>query len=150
MSQSRSQLEPRVRSDQTDSFRERYMRLAGPNTARRFLQHCQDYIDCVSREAELREQGEVLDINSFTDLRRENSAIRLCFGLFEYVLGIDLPQEVFDDPTFMEVYWAAADLVCWANVSKMLLRRVIATYRISRMCIHTTWSSARVTAGTTS
>lgn len=104
-----------VLSKITHDFRERYMRLAGPNTARRFLQHCQDYIDCVSREAELREQGEVLDINSFTDLRRENSAIRLCFGLFEYVLGIDLPQEVFDDPTFMEVYWAAADLVCWAN-----------------------------------
>ena len=97
-------------------FRARYFKLAGPETSRRFLKHCADYIECVSKEAELRERGEVLDIESFTHLRRENSAIRLCFGLFEYVLGIDLPQEVFDDPTFMEAYWAAADLVCWANV----------------------------------
>jgi hypothetical protein len=97
-------------------FRVRFSRLAGPNTARRFLEHCENYIDCVAREAELRERGEVLDIDSFTTLRRENSAIRLCFGLFEYVLGIELPQEVFEDPTFMDIYWTAADMVCWANV----------------------------------
>lgn len=101
------------------------MSLAGPNTARRFLKHCDDYIECVSREAELREQGEVLDLASFIDLRRENSAIRLCFGLFEYVLGLDLPQEVFDDPTFMEAYWAAADMVCWANVSSLFPSTII-------------------------
>ncbi|THV01906.1 terpenoid synthase [Dendrothele bispora CBS 962.96] len=96
-------------------FRQRYFRLAGPRTSRRFLKHCKDYIECVAKEAELRERGQVLDLESFTLLRRENSAIRLCFGLFEYVLGIDLPQEVFDDPVFMEAYWAATDLVCWAN-----------------------------------
>ncbi|KAF8920212.1 isoprenoid synthase domain-containing protein [Mucidula mucida] len=99
----------------THDFRRRYMRLAGPNTARRFLVHCRDYIDAVSREAELRESGDVLDVASFTDLRRENSAIRLCFALFEYTLGIDLPHCVFEDPVFESVYWAAADLVCWAN-----------------------------------
>ncbi|THV02877.1 terpenoid synthase [Dendrothele bispora CBS 962.96] len=99
----------------TREFRARYFKLAGPGTSRRFLQHCADYIECVSREAELRERGEVLSVESFTPLRRENSAIRLCFGLFEYVLGIDLPEEVFDCPVFMEAYWAAADLVCWAN-----------------------------------
>ncbi|KAJ3756329.1 isoprenoid synthase domain-containing protein [Lentinula raphanica] len=99
----------------TKDFRKRFMSSAGPNAARRFLIHCTDYIECVSKEAELREQDEVLDLASFIDLRRENSAIRLCFGLFEYALGLDLPQEVFDDPTFMDAYWAAADMVCWAN-----------------------------------
>lgn len=93
------------------------MSSAGPKSAKRFLQHCDRYIECVSREAELREHGEVLDLEAFIPLRRENSAVRLCFGLFEYVLGLDLPQEVFDDATFMEAYWAAADMICWANVS---------------------------------
>lgn len=95
------------------SFRKR---LVGPGSLRRFLRHCVDYIDCVSREAELREQKVVLDFASYTALRRENSAIRLCFGLFEYALGIDLPDKVFENPNFMSVYWAAADLVCWSNV----------------------------------
>jgi hypothetical protein len=106
-----------IRSECVFSFRARYFRLAGPNTARRFLEHCKDYIDCVATEAELRERGEILDVESFIALRRENSAIRLCFGLFEYVLGIDLPDFIFRDPVFQEVYWAAADMVCWANVS---------------------------------
>ncbi|KAF5369039.1 hypothetical protein D9758_003091 [Tetrapyrgos nigripes] len=99
----------------TRDFRARYLDLAGPETTRRFFVHCEKYVECVTKEAELRERGQVLDFASFTYLRRENSAIRLCFGLFEYTLGFDLPQRVFDDPVFMEAYWAAADLVCWAN-----------------------------------
>jgi hypothetical protein len=75
----------------------------------------------VAREAEYRERGEVLDMESFKHLRRENSAIRLCFGLFEYSLGIDLPDEVFENPVFESLYWAAADMVCWANVCLLLL-----------------------------
>ena len=70
----------------------------------------------MSLEAEYRERGEILDMESFKHLRRENSAIRLCFGLFEYSLGIDLPDEVFQHPIFERLYWAAADMVCWANV----------------------------------
>ncbi|KAF5392278.1 hypothetical protein D9757_001488 [Collybiopsis confluens] len=99
----------------TKDFRTRYFSSAGPSTTRRFLEHCANYIECVSVEAELREREEVLGLDAFTHLRRENSAIRLCFGLFEYALGLDLPQKVFEDPTFMDAYFAAADMVCWAN-----------------------------------
>jgi hypothetical protein len=99
----------------TGEFRERLTHTTGPRSFRRFLKHSEDYIECVSREAEYRERGEVLDMESFKHLRRENSAIRLCFGLFEYSLGIDLPDEVFQHPIFERLYWAAADMVCWAN-----------------------------------
>ncbi|KAI0261488.1 terpenoid synthase [Gloeopeniophorella convolvens] len=99
----------------TGEFRERLTRTSGPCSFRRFLKHCEDYIDGVGREAEYRERGEVLDMESFKHLRRENSAIRLCFGLFEFSLGIDLPDEVFENPVFQNLYWAAADMVCWAN-----------------------------------
>ncbi|KAJ8520197.1 hypothetical protein ONZ45_g2998 [Pleurotus djamor] len=99
----------------TKDFRKRYFRLAGPQSSRRFLKHCEDYINAVSIEAELRERGEVLDIEPFTTLRRENSAIRLCFGLFEYALGIDLPDEVFQNQAFMDMHFAAVDMVSWSN-----------------------------------
>ncbi|KAI0058770.1 terpenoid synthase [Artomyces pyxidatus] len=99
----------------TKEFRTRLLRTSGPCSFRRFLQHSEDYINCVAKEAEYRERGEVLDMDSFRDLRRENSAIRLCFGLFEFSLGIDLPDEVFENPIFSSLYWAAADMVCWAN-----------------------------------
>nr|BCX55497.1 sesquiterpene synthase [Phanerodontia chrysosporium] len=99
----------------TREFRARFMQYAGPNCARRFLVHCKDYVEAVAREAELRETGEILDVEAFKHLRRENSAIRLCFGLFEFALGVDLPDAVFEDETFTKLYWAAADMVCWAN-----------------------------------
>ncbi|EMD34166.1 hypothetical protein CERSUDRAFT_98094 [Gelatoporia subvermispora B] len=99
----------------TKEFRTRFLKYAGPGCHRRFLKHCEDYVEAVAKEAEYRECGLVLDTASFRDLRRENSAIRLCFGLFEFALGIDLPDTVFEDPVFMGLYWAAADMVCWAN-----------------------------------
>ena len=102
-------------------FKQRLLEYAGPRCYRRFLIHCVDYVNAVAREAELREQGEVLDIAAFQTLRRENSAIRLCFGLFEFVLGVDLPDAVFQDEHFMTLYWAAADMVCWSNVSFPML-----------------------------
>nr|BDI63091.1 sesquiterpene synthase [Auriscalpium vulgare] len=99
----------------TKEFRARLLGSCGPRSFARFLRHSEDYINCVALEAEYRERGEVLDMEAFKHLRRENSAIRLCFGLFEFSLGIDLPDEVFQETTFSSIYWAAADMVCWAN-----------------------------------
>ncbi|KAH8831311.1 isoprenoid synthase domain-containing protein [Flagelloscypha sp. PMI_526] len=99
----------------TKDYRTRLLRRIGPNSARRFMKMCEDYINAVSREAKLRESGEILDLKPYIHLRRENSAVRLCFGLYEMCLGLDLPHYVFEDPSFMTVYFAACDHVCWAN-----------------------------------
>ncbi|KAF9000618.1 isoprenoid synthase domain-containing protein [Cyathus striatus] len=99
----------------TKDFRARFVRLAGPNNTRRFVELCEAYTNCVGREAELREQGKVLDLTSFIPLRRNNSAVLLCFSLVEYILGIDLPDKAYEDSDFMDAYWAAADFVCWSN-----------------------------------
>ncbi|EAU85540.1 hypothetical protein CC1G_06441 [Coprinopsis cinerea okayama7 len=99
----------------THEFRERFVRLAGPKTVRRFADLCESYTDCVAREAELRERNQVLGLNDFIALRRQNSAVLLCYSLVEYILGIDLDDEVYEDPTFAKAYWAACDFVCWAN-----------------------------------
>lgn len=102
-------------------FRARLLTSMGPQSFCRFLKVNENYIDCVAREAEYRERGELLDMESFKPLRRENSAVRCTFGLIEFTLGIDLPDVVFEDATFMKTYWAALDMVWLANVSRWSL-----------------------------
>ena len=110
---------PNITSDRSpERFRARLTTAIKPRTFRRFLEHCDAYIDSVVQEAGLRDHGEVLELEEYVHLRRENSAVRVCFGMISYSLGIDLPEEVFEDSTFQEVYFSAVDMVCWANVSK--------------------------------
>lgn len=97
-------------------FRARFMRLVNPNTSRRFFLHWKYYLDGTSKEAELRERKEVLNLTDFTPLRRENSALRVVFELAEYALGLDIPDEVFENEFFQSIYFAAIDMVCWSNV----------------------------------
>ncbi|TFK69425.1 terpenoid synthase [Pluteus cervinus] len=99
----------------TKEFRNRLSSQSKPNAIRRFLKHGESYILGVIREAELRERGEVLGVEDFQILRRENSAVRVCFDLAECMGGLDLPDEVFQDPAFSEIYFAAMDMVCWSN-----------------------------------
>ncbi|KAF8968015.1 isoprenoid synthase domain-containing protein [Flammula alnicola] len=99
----------------TKEFRARFRRLAGPRNVKRWEDLCVAYTTCVAREAELRERQEVLDLESFIPLRRNNSAVLLCFSLVEHILGIDLDDEVYEDENFLNAYWAACDHVCWAN-----------------------------------
>lgn len=117
---------------------------------RRLVQSCAAYIDAVCREADLRERGEILCLEEYRMLRRENIALRLCFSLFEYCFGFDLPDEVFSDPTFLRIFYGAVDTIALANVSKPKYppksRPSILTVRHSRMSTPTTWSKrARAT-----
>ncbi|EJD00897.1 terpenoid synthase [Fomitiporia mediterranea MF3/22] len=100
------------------SFTKDYMnRLSNISEAvrERFISHCISYIDATATEARLRADNEVLSIEEYTKLRRENGGVRTCFDLIEAVLGITLPAEVFDDPNFMRIYFAAVDMICWSN-----------------------------------
>ena len=107
------------------SFRARFVQLAGPNNLHRFVKLCGEYTRCVTREAELREAGEVLSMQEYIPLRRNNSAVLLCLALNEYILGIDLPQDIYENPVFMKAYWAACDHVCWANVSFWTQKKLV-------------------------
>lgn len=88
-----------------------------PNSTKRFLSVFSSYLNAVAQEAEGREQNIVLDIDEFIVARRENSAIRTFFSVCEIANNIDLPDVVFEHPVFLNCYWAAADMVCHANVS---------------------------------
>jgi len=96
-------------------FHQRHISKAGPHSARRFIDNMCSYVETVGKEAELREKNEVLDIPGYVALRRETGAVRPCFDLVEYCLGLDLPAYVHDDPVFNSGYNAAMDLVSWAN-----------------------------------
>ena len=88
-----------------------------PGFRRRFMKSQSSYVYAFTREAELRVRGEVLNLDDYIRIRRENAAIRPCFDLMEWGLGFSLPDEVFEDEAFQRVYWAGIDMVCWANVS---------------------------------
>lgn len=80
------------------------------------MKHCKAYIDAVAREADLRVHGVILDLDAYVALRRENSAVRFCHELASGTLNVDLPDEVVEHPTFLQMHLAAVDMVCWANV----------------------------------
>ena len=56
-------------------------------------------------------------MEDYTPMRRHASAAPLSLCLVEYILGIDLDHEVYEDKNFRDAYWAACDHICWANVS---------------------------------
>ncbi|KAI5122531.1 hypothetical protein M0805_005258 [Coniferiporia weirii] len=46
---------------------------------------------------------------------RENGAVKPAFDMIECCLGIELPDEVIEDPTFKQLYNTALDIILWAN-----------------------------------
>ncbi|KAH7906978.1 terpenoid synthase [Hygrophoropsis aurantiaca] len=99
----------------TKDFRIRFVEQLGPRSAKRFMTHAQDYIDAFVIEAELRDKGKILDLASYPTLRRNNSANHISFDFAEFGLEIDLPDELFQDTTFMQIYYAASDMIWWSN-----------------------------------
>jgi hypothetical protein len=89
-----------------------------PGFRQRFLKTFSSYVYAFTREAELRAQGEVLSLDDYIRIRRDNAAVRTCFDLMEWAHGFSLPDEVFEDEAFQQVYWAGIDMVCWSNVGR--------------------------------
>jgi len=102
-------------SNMTEEFRKRLVSNMGPACWNRYLMHCEKYMNAFTKEAEYREKNVILGVESYQVLRRENSAVRTCFGLFGHTLGLDLPDEVFNHPVFLGMHLDAVDMVCWSN-----------------------------------
>ncbi|EJD45635.1 terpenoid synthase [Auricularia subglabra TFB-10046 SS5] len=82
---------------------------------KRFATRCEAYYQATTTEAGLRERGEVLKLEAYEHLRRENSAVRACLAIMEFALGLDIPDHVYDNEHFSAVYWAVVDMVCWVS-----------------------------------
>ena len=131
------------------SFMTRFAQMSpSPKCLARFKSAITDYILAVSEEAELRDNDRVLSIESYFLLRRENSAVRPCFGLFEFIHKTELPDAVFEDTVFQRIYRNGVDLVWIANV-RFLLVFIRDLYRhltdgTARTCSRTKWSATKI------
>ena len=93
------------------------MNTASATARERFIDTFDRYLDATVREAENREQGTVLGLKDFMELRRGNSGVEVAFALIECILSIDLQPEVFDHPTLSRLRNLIGNMLFAANVS---------------------------------
>ena len=104
----------------TSSYRARFFKSTGPILQRRLLKDWEATFKAFPKELEVRESKEVLSIKEYTLIRRDNCALRMGFTHIEYALGIELPDEIYENPVFNEMCLAALDMAWLLNVSTLL------------------------------
>lgn len=92
------------------------MSKAAPLCRKRFTQHCAEYFSTVVDEVKLRSKDVVYEVEEYILHRRSNGGVKPCFDLFEYVMGFELPEDVFEDNKFVTCVDSANDMICVANV----------------------------------
>lgn len=65
-------------------------------------------------------QGYVPDLESYIEMRRNTGCCKPCFQLLEYVCGLNLPDEVIEDPIIQSLEEAANDYITWSNVRHIM------------------------------
>lgn len=79
------------------------------------------YAYAALRQVANREACQFVDIDSYIVFRRDLSAIRASWAMLEFVLGLDLPEDVVYHPAVRNLDILAGDLVSWCNVRYILL-----------------------------
>ncbi|KAG9014251.1 hypothetical protein FRB94_013561 [Tulasnella sp. JGI-2019a] len=97
------------------SFWERASATASEGTQRRFVETCQLYVNAIYQQVVNRRHDQIPTFESFIQLRRDTSAVKLVFSLIEYSLNLTLPDAVFDDPIIKSLEQGANDILTWAN-----------------------------------
>ena len=97
-------------------FRER-LEPASATARQRFIDTFDHYLDATVREAENREQGTILSLSDYLELRRGNSGVYPAYATLECSLLIDLQPEVFYHPALWNLTKIAGDMLFTANVS---------------------------------
>ena len=67
-------------------------------------------------QARDRAAGTIPDLEDYIAVRRDTSGCKPCWALIEYANGLDLPDEVMEDPIIQSLSEATNDLVSWSNV----------------------------------
>ncbi|KAG8995769.1 hypothetical protein FRB94_011659 [Tulasnella sp. JGI-2019a] len=86
-----------------------------PGTRRRFLEYTDHYCRAVHEQVTNRSKDIIMDVESFTRMRRDTGALKICFVMGEFGLGTDIPDEVFDHPLVKTMENCANDIVVLAN-----------------------------------
>ncbi|TFY74596.1 hypothetical protein EWM64_g9415 [Hericium alpestre] len=96
-------------------FWSRCIRDARPGVQARFKESMRLFFDAVERQARDRAAGDVPDLESYIEVRRDTSGCKPVFDLIEYSLGFELPAEVITHPVVVALNQGANDLVTWSN-----------------------------------
>ncbi|KAL4267704.1 Alpha-muurolene synthase [Pleurotus pulmonarius] len=88
---------------------------AGPGVQARFKESLELFFEAVNVQARARDAGEVQDLESYIDVRRDTSGCKPVFDLIEYAMGFDLPEEVVTNPIIKALNQGTNDLVTWSN-----------------------------------
>ncbi|KAG8900686.1 hypothetical protein FRC00_011755 [Tulasnella sp. 408] len=86
-----------------------------PGTQRRFLEYMDHYCRAVLEQVTNRSKNHIMDVESFTRMRRDTGALKICFVMGEFGLGLDLPDEVFEHPLIQTMENCSNDIVVLAN-----------------------------------
>ena len=109
--------------DTSFRFIERFT-TASATARQRFIDTFDHYLDATVREAENREQGTILALDDYLELRRGNSGVYPAYAVIECILSIDLQPEVFNHPALWNLTKIAGDMLFIANVSSKILLKV--------------------------
>ncbi len=118
----------------------------------RFKESLQLFFEAVNVQARARDAGEVPDLESYIDVRRDTSGCKPVFDLIEYAMDFELPEEVVNHPVIKALNQGTNDLVTWSNVSCALrppsLASYLTPYSHGRTSFHITWNRLKVTRTT--
>ncbi|EGN97723.1 hypothetical protein SERLA73DRAFT_92947 [Serpula lacrymans var. lacrymans S7.3] len=62
-----------------------------------------------------RNRGVVPDLETYIELRRDSSGLKVVFDMIEYTHGFILPEDVVDDPTFRKMVENACNVIAWSE-----------------------------------
>jgi len=102
-------------SEMAGDFWSRAMPIAAPGVQRRFLKTFEKYMRAVVEEADLRQSGTILDLESYIALRRDTSGCQACWAMIEYGNSLEIPDEVMDYPLLRRLGETTNDYVMLAN-----------------------------------
>ncbi|KAG8730140.1 hypothetical protein FRC12_020472 [Ceratobasidium sp. 428] len=97
------------------SFFNRMRANSTPGTIKRFVDSAYLYTQAILQQTVNRSVDDVPTVEEFIQLRRDTSAVKMVFAVLEYSLGLDLPDEVHNDPIVAELALAGNDILTWAN-----------------------------------
>jgi len=84
-------------------------------TVQRMIKAFDMYTQATLQQTTNRSVDKVPSIQDYIQIRRDTSAVKIGFAVLEYSLGLNFPDEVFDDPVMAELWLAGNDLLTWAN-----------------------------------
>ncbi|MHC0433730.1 terpene synthase family protein [Streptomyces sp. O3] len=91
--------------------------LAGmpPGIRRRYRAHIPAMLRSLDQEAANRGNARQPTVDEYVLMRRHSSQLLPMMDMVEASLGIEVPQQVYDSPTFQALLWSAVDIISWGN-----------------------------------